>query len=940
LLIVRGMKLVKCTLCPNRLLEGKICLTCGKTYCKNENVSICPFKCQGELSEFKVSEEKLNGNTLEWLTIAGSRVGLMDFDEVPSSLPAVINSLTVEIPQKYRLILFPNRKSACKIINYLRKKSGLEDVGYDKSFDKSKYTLMEDVETNKEYILLNLEATNPQHMKFLITFLATVFSKINAYRKTKHKRIIEAICKGVFDYERRLGLPFVLVDEELKERMEHLPNILPGVYAEYEATIEMMKSFPQEIPDFLRQKMELLSAKRNPDFVGWLDTLFDFVGAQIQIASILAASAEETHLNSYINRHFRDLDNENKRRLSSFSDLSRCAEIIIEDLSQKMIYSSYEAYEEKVSHTFVKALEVISPKTLRISEIDKLFEISQKYEEMIERNLPPIAPHLGTFTEFNTFLLRLFHRNTLFPETRIIVGQILQGNLVFKIWKQNDYVAYLQGLNLTKNLADLIVEKLPEIKKRFVKHAPHSTLGYHDACLALLMFAQFASMINDEENAKQLIEESKRIAERYNASSVKIVHNWWDFTKTHDYSKLLESYRSYSAIDIAEHSYLEPQAKTIMNLAKAIFKKRGFDYDFEAAEKQALSIAAPHPPKNMPFSYLEKSTLNSLVFCHLVRVFKGLMSAYLIEGSDARLPLKEAFLNADAMSTYISTKDPLFSFVYKTEAVFFLFSEDIPKTRRACSKLLEIAHDAPLLVHFVDRIEEWFKESAKLKTRRFLTVQKTEINENDPWERILAKFIAERKNEDLEKSIASAKAFVFVEGKCDVAVLEQFTMKLFPGKLIFFMDIEGYSNMSNYAQARKAMRLSIPVYMMFDGDLLKDNKKKRVVEELIKKVNIPQSRIFYLTENSIENYLLMPHAIKSAFPQSVMSEEDIAEFIKENQNKRDKKQVLNNLFCKMQIGSYKPAKAALVANKIEAIEVNQEIRAILFRTISGRVNSD
>jgi hypothetical protein len=857
-----------------------MCLTCGKTYCKNENVSICPFGCQGELSEFKVSEEKLGGYKIEWLTIAGSRIGLMDFDEVPSLLPAVIKSLNVEIPRKYSLLLFPNRESACKIINYLRKKSGLEDIGYDKSFDKSRYTLMEDFETNKQYILLNLEATNPQHMKFLITFLATAFAKIDVYRKTKHKKMTEAICKGVFDYQRRLGIPFVLLDKELEERMKYLSNSLPGFYSEYEASIGMAKSFPQEIPDFLRQKMDLLNAALNPDYIGWLYAFFDFVGAQIQIASILAASVEETHLNSYISQHFNDLADENKRSLTGFQDLSKCADIIVKDLSQKMIYSSYEIYEEKVSHTFVKAFEVIVPRTLRTSEIDKLFEVSQTYEDMIERNLPPIAPHLGTFAEFNTFLLRMFQRDTLFPEMRIIVGQILQGNLVFKIWKQNDYVAYVQGLSLTKNLANLIVEKLPEIKKRFGKHASHSTLGYHDACLALLTFAQFASIMNDDENAKQLIEEAKRIADRYNASSVKIVHNWSDFTKTHDYSKLLESYRSYSATDIAEHSYLEPQAKTIMNVAKAIFEIKNFDYNLEAAEKSALGIATPHPPRNMSFSYFEKSVLDSLVFCHLVRVFKGLMSACIVQGPNAGLPLKEAFLNAEAMSTYISTKDPLFSFVYKTEAVFFLFSEDIEKTRRVGSKLLEIAHDAPLLVHFVDRIEEWLKESAKLKSKRFLAVQKIETNEYDPWERMLSKLIAERKNEDLEKSIASAKAFVFVEGKCDVAVLEQFTTKLFPGQLIFFMEIEGYSNMSNYAQAKIAMRLSVPVYMMFDGDLLKDNKKKRAVEELIKKVGLPQNRIFYLEENSIENYLLIPHAIKSAFPQSVMSEEDIAVFIK------------------------------------------------------------
>jgi hypothetical protein len=76
-----------------------------------------------------------------------------------------------------------------------------------------------------------------------------------------------------------LGLPFVLVDEELKERTEHFTNMLPGVYAEYEAITEMAKTFPQEIPDFLQQKMDLLSAKVNAENIGWLYTIFEFIGS-------------------------------------------------------------------------------------------------------------------------------------------------------------------------------------------------------------------------------------------------------------------------------------------------------------------------------------------------------------------------------------------------------------------------------------------------------------------------------------------------------------------------------------------------------------------------------------------------------------------------------------------------------------------------------------
>ena len=927
--------MVKCELCPSVLVEGKMCLTCGRSYCLQQNLTTCPFKCRGKLAHFRVREEKLGDVSVEWLLLNGLKVGLVDFEETPSSLPAVLNSLSEGISEKYSLLVFPNRKSACKIINYLRRKSALEEIEYDESFDKSKYTLMEDFETKREYILLNLEATITSQMKFLMTFLSSAFSKINLYREAKNNEMSDALCMSIFNYEKKLGLPFVLVDEELEERIKHSSNNLAGVYGEYEAIVEMMGLFPQETSDFLWQKIKQLYNKSNIDSLTRLDSLLDFVGTQIQIASLVAASMEDDYLKTWVDERFRKMNDEFQSRTSSFPDLSLCANIIIKGLSDKRSYESFEAYAKNVAMVISKSFEVLIPKTLRVAEIDKLYEISLKYESMIEMGLPPVAPKLGTFDEFNIFLLQLFERKTLLPEFRIIIGQILQGNLCFKIWHQNDYVSYLHGLNVTRTVVQLIIDNLPEIKRRFGKEDTHSTLGYHDACLALLMYAQFASTVNDEVTERLLIEESERIANKYDTPSVKIIHDWREFTKLQDYNKLLELLNSYARIDLIEHSYLEPEVKTIMLLAKAVFKKKDFKKDLELAENEALNIAGPSTPKKIASSYFEKSIQNSLIFCHMIHIFDNILTACQDEELNAEFALRTAFLNAEAMRVYLSAKDPLCNFVYKTEVVWFLFIEDNPRILQACAKLIKSNHDVPMNTHFCERVKEWLTESPKVKTRRFLIVDDSQTNESDPWERMLTKIISERKRKDFEKSISSSQAFVFVEGPIDVAVLEEFTKKLLPRKQILFMPVEGFSTMSNYYQTNIVKKIEVPIYMLLDGDVMNDPKKKKVFDKLIQKIDLPKESIFNLSQNSIENYLLFPYAIKKAFSQNLLSEEEIADFMKKNSNKRDKKQVLINLSGKMQTGSYGPEKAGAIATKINVTDISPDIGNILAKMIMG-----
>jgi hypothetical protein len=94
-------------------------------------------------------------------------------------------------------------------------------------------------------------------------------------------------------------------------------------------------------------------------------------------------------------------------------------------------------------------------------------------------------------------------------------------------------------------------------------------------------------------------------------------------------------------------------------------------------------------------------------------------------------------------------------------------------------------------------------------------------------------------------------------------------------------------------------------------------------------ITLPENHVFTLKKNSIENYLLVPAAIKRAFPSVSKSVDEIRMFLKERDTTRNKKQVLDDFFKDVGLGKYDHEKASLIASKMKKSEIDHEIVAIL-----------
>jgi predicted ATP-dependent endonuclease of OLD family len=175
---------------------------------------------------------------------------------------------------------------------------------------------------------------------------------------------------------------------------------------------------------------------------------------------------------------------------------------------------------------------------------------------------------------------------------------------------------------------------------------------------------------------------------------------------------------------------------------------------------------------------------------------------------------------------------------------------------------------------------------------------------------------------------------VFVEGETDVRVFSAFKQNLHmvKEKNVGFIDAGGWTNMEYFANAKILKSLKPPrnIFAVFDGDTERNQKiKKRLLEELA----IKEENIITLKESSIEAYLLVPSAIRRAFPDISLSQQEILKIIEEGKMRKNKKELLDYILKVGNIGPYDKEKAERIARAMTENEISGEIKDI-FNKIS------
>lgn len=172
----------------------------------------------------------------------------------------------------------------------------------------------------------------------------------------------------------------------------------------------------------------------------------------------------------------------------------------------------------------------------------------------------------------------------------------------------------------------------------------------------------------------------------------------------------------------------------------------------------------------------------------------------------------------------------------------------------------------------------------------------------------------------------------FVEGKDDIKAFTAWASSLAKSssRTIGFVDAEGWNSMEYYANARvlQSKRIALTPHVIFDGDTSNDAGMKPTKDRLVKQLSIPEGNIHTLDKNTIEDYLLVPSAIRRAFPQLNLSLEEIRRFFDDQKTKRNKKAVLDSLLKRGGMDGYDGEKGAQIARVMRDSEVDEQIKEI------------
>jgi hypothetical protein len=96
--------------------------------------------------------------------------------------------------------------------------------------------------------------------------------------------------------------------------------------------------------------------------------------------------------------------------------------------------------------------------------------------------------------------------------------------------------------------------------------------------------------------------------------------------------------------------------------------------------------------------------------------------------------------------------------------------------------------------------------------------------------------------------------------------------------------------------------------------------------------------ILILSKNSIEDYLLNATAIKKAFPNLLMTNEQISEFLEQNNTRRNKKSVLDSLLQRSGTGKYDEYSARRIAMHFDTSQIDDEISRFFSLISSFKAN--
>lgn len=858
--------------------------------------------------------------SIQWLVFENLRnFGVSSLDKLPSYAIDFMRKMA-KVSEDLKIILFPSKADSLEYEEVILRKYSLPRSERVIS-EKSRYTIFFAETKGPIYLLLNTKAIEKSAIDFLIYLFSRFYIKIEEHKQILDKnysKLAKTFARILFSYTEKMDIPFVYADEMTREFVNSMVRNIQLNYLECSTLRDLANKgeFINELAEYLEYKIKTILELLDYEMRFQLIEVYQTLEKMLLVATLMASISSCKHLSQYLTSVFKkDFDNF-KLRYSELPDLLRAVDRIFAD-KERITFSSYDAYVKAITDLICKAFCEVEARYVSLGEGLALLKLSDFYLEGLENGRFVHAPHIGSIENCIELLEKVFKKEGVYPEVRIMAGMALEQTLFTWTLMDHNFFRFFKLVELTKLFCKLVEESLPEIQKKngTINGFTGSPLTYEDAVLRILSISKMARSFGDLATEKELVDIAEKMAEKYDLPSIKVDLWWARFVETQNFSYLYKIHETTKKINFEKFPYTKYTTLPIDLLIQALLYRQGVESNINKAQElilDGLAEAGGH------IVYVTQSIQTAQALYCVFEIFKQL-----ILSTEYKDNLEKAYYSSLTLEKTLAKNDTLHIIALKTQILYKLAKGDFLTVAALCKKLSHYPDPEGMIKLYTQFVFKWIEICKNEAERRYLHQQEFHYKGDDIWMWILVSIVREAMENDLSKGILGSKAIVFVEGETDALVMKEFMNKLFPNVRIYLMDIEGYTNFKYYVEAKITKETKIPFYLILDGDTTEKRKKNLI--ERFSKLSLGEDFVYILRRKSIEDYLLVPRAIKNAYPNMSLSEWQIKNFLQENRYKKNKKLVLQALFKAANLEAYNKHSAKRIAHEIEKNEIENEL---------------
>lgn len=858
--------------------------------------------------------------SIQWLVFGDLKnLGVVRLDRLPPYTIDVMRKMA-KGSKDLKIILFPSKADSVEYEEVILGRYGLPRSERVIS-EKSRYTIFFTEHEGPIYLLLNEKAIEKSAIDFLVDVFSRFFTKIEDHKDIldrHYSKLAETFAKALFSYAEKMAIPFVYADEMIREFVNSMVRNIQLNYLECSTLRDLANEgvFVNELAEYLEYKIRTNFELLDYEMRFQLIEVYQTLEKMLLVATLMASISSHEALSQYLTNAFKKDFDDFKLRYSELPDLLRAVDLVFAG-KERITFSSYDEYAKAITDLIRNAFCEVEARYVSYGEGLALLKLSDFYLDGLENGRFVCAPHIGSIDNYIELLERVFKKEGIYPEVRIMAGMALEQTLFTWVLMDHDFSRFLRLAECTKLFCRLVEESLPEIQKKngTISGFTGSPLTYEDAVLRLLSTSKMARSFGDLAIEKELIDIAGKMAERCDLASIKADLWWARFVESQNFSYLYKIHEIVKSIDFEKFPYAGYTTLPIDLLIQALFYGEDVESNISKAQELVLDGSAEAVRQTV---YVAQSIQTAQALYSVFEIFKQLMMS-----TKSKDNLKKAYYSSLTLEERLVKKDTLHIIALKTQILYKLAKGDFSTVPILCEKLSQYPDPEDMIKLYTQLVFRWIETCRNEAERRYLRQQEFHYEGNDIWIRILVSLVRESMEGDLSKNISGSKAVVFVEGETDALVLKEFADKLFPNAKIHFIDIEGYTNYKYYIEAKITKELKVPCYLILDGDTTE--KKKKDLVKRFSKLSLGKEFIGTLQRKSIEDYLLIPRAIKSAYPNMSLSERQIKNFLQKSKHKKNKKLVLQALFAATNLEAYSKNSAKHIARKIEKREIENEL---------------